>query len=231
MKTLGMVGGLSWHSTLDYYSFINMAVNNHFGNNTNPPLILYNLNQAKVHHLQKQNKWESIADMLLKAVKQLQKAGAESAIFCANTPHKVYDLIQKQVDIPIIHIADATVWAIHQKGLNTVGFIGTKYSMENDFVTGRIEQNGIKVIVPDEQNVIKELHRIIHEELTYNKIILESKRFVLNELNQMIRNGAKGIVLGCTEFPLMIHQKDINVPAFNTTLIHSAAAVRFILEE
>ncbi|WP_082433376.1 aspartate/glutamate racemase family protein [Flagellimonas eckloniae] len=230
MNVLGLIGGTSWHSTIDYYSMINQSVNNHFGNNTNPPLLVYTLNQAEVHRFQKENKWDSIAHMLVNAGLNLNKAGANAVLFCANTPHKVFDAVQQNLDVPVIHIADATANEIREKGLKKVFFIGTKYSMEETFITKRIEENGIEIIVPKEQEVIGELHRIIHEELTYGKIVEQSKEYVLNIIKSSIDQGAEGVVLGCTEFPLMIFPEDLDVPIFNTTEIHSKAGVDFILK-
>jgi aspartate racemase len=232
MKTLGLIGGTSWHSTIDYYRTINESVNLHFGNNTNPPLLVYTIDQAKVHRFQKENKWDSIADMLSYAGLKLKAAGAEAVLFCANTPHKVYDQVQENLkDISIIHVADATVKAVKNKDLSKVGFIGTKYSMEEDFITKRIESNGIEVLVPKDKAIINELQRIIAEELTYGVVKADSKEYVINVLQTMIDNGANGLILGCTEFPLMISQDDFSIPVFNTSLIHSKAAVNFILKQ
>ena len=230
MNTLGLIGGTSWHSTVDYYRTINQTINDHFGNNTNPPLIVYTLNQAEVHRYQIENKWDSIATMLVTAALNLNKAGASAVLFCANTPHKVYDDVQGKLDFPVIHIADATAQAIHEKGLKKVLFLGTKYSMEEPFITKRIEDNGIEVLVPQEKKQIEELHRIIQEELTYGIIDKESKKYVLGIIAEAIAAGAQGVVLGCTEFPLMIFQEDLEVPAFNTTEIHSKAGVDYILK-
>jgi aspartate racemase len=230
MNTLGLIGGTSWHSTLIYYSIINQSVNDHFGNNTNPPLLVYTLNQAEVHRFQRENKWDSIAHMLTQGALSLKKAGAESVLFCANTPHKVFKTVQEKLDFPIIHIADATAHAIHKKKIKKVCFIGTKYSMEEEFITKRIEDNGIDVLVPEEKEVVNELHRIIIEELTYGEINEESKKYVLDVLNDLINKGAEGVILGCTEFPLMIFQEDLDIPIFDTTKIHSNAGVNYILK-
>ncbi|QDO93323.1 amino acid racemase [Formosa sediminum] len=231
MNTLGLIGGTSWHSTLDYYSTINQFVNDYFGNNTNPPLLVYTLNQAEVHRFQREDKWDSIAGLLTHAALSLNKAGAQSVMFCANTPHKVYNKVQNQLDFPIIHIADATAKAIHKKGLKKVCFIGTKYSMTEDFITKRIEENGLDVLVPEDEKVIEELHRIIIEELTYGEVKAESKAYVLSVLKDMINSGAEGVILGCTEFPLMIFEDDLEVPIFDTTKIHSQSGVDYILKK
>jgi aspartate racemase len=231
MKILGLIGGTSWHSTIEYYAAINQSINDYYGNNTNPPLLVYTLNQAEVHRFQKEDKWDSIAGMLTEAALSLNKAGAESVMFCANTPHKVYQTVQGQLDFPVIHIADATAKAIHNKGIKSVGFIGTIYTMEADFVTKRIADNGIEVLVPEDKVVLNELHRIIQEELTYGEVKPESKAYVLEVIQGFVDKGAEGIVLGCTEFPLMIFDEDLDIPAFNTTDIHAMAGVNYILNK
>ena len=229
MRSLGLIGGVSWHSTIDYYQSINQSVNEHYKNNTNPPLVVYTINQADVHRFQKENKWDSIAYMLTSAALKLRSAGTEAVMFCANTPHKVFDQVQAQLDFPVIHIGDATAKEIKRKAIAKVGFIGTKYTMEDDFITKRLRQNGIEVLLPEDQVVTNELQRIIEEELTYGTITTKSKQYVMDVLQSMIDKGAEGLVLGCTEFPLMITQDDFSIPVFNTTEIHSQAAVDFIL--
>ena len=229
MKSLGLIGGTSWHSTIEYYQFINEAVNEHFGNNTNPPLMVFTLDQAQVHKHQVENSWSKIADMLVEGGKRLQDGGAEKLMFCANTPHKVYDQVERQLNSPIIHIADATAENIKKLDVNKVCFLGTKYSMQEDFITKRIEGKGIEVMVPEQPEVVEELHRIIIEELTYGKIIPASKKYVIDVIQSFIDQGATGVILGCTEFPLMIHEDDLQIPIFNTTEIHAQAGVDFIL--
>ena len=224
-----MIGGTSWHSTVEYYQRINQTVNDHFGDNTNPPLLLFNLNQSLVHRYQIEDDWDAVAGLLVDAGLRLEKAGAEAVMFCANTPHKVYDSVSNQLSVPVLHIADATAQAIGAKGIRKVCFVGTKFSMEGDFVTGRIASHGIEVVVPSSQPEIDELHRIIQKELSFGRIEASSKKFTLNALKAMIDAGAKGVVLGCTEFPLMISENELPVPIFNTTGIHSQAATDFIL--
>jgi len=229
MRTLGLIGGTSWHSTIEYYRHINQLVNAHFGNNTNPPLILFNLNQALVHQYQKEDRWSKIADLMIEAGERLQNGGAEAIIFCANTPHKVFDLVEKQLTVPILHIADATAIEIKNRGIRKVCFLGTKFSMEDRFITDRYANHGIDTLVPEKAEVILELHRIIHEELTFGKVLEASKQYVLAVIESMRALGAEGVVLGCTEFPLMLNEFDLTIPIFNTTQIHAEAATRFIL--
>ena len=230
MRVLGLLGGTSWHSTMEFYSTINQSVNDHFGNNTNPPLLVFTLNQAEIHRFQIANQWDSIATILVDAALMLNKAGAEAIIFCANTPHKVFDSVQEKLDFPIIHIADATAKKIQEKGLKKVLFLGTKYSMQETFITKRIEHHGIEVVVPKAQEVIDELHRIIITELTYGKIITSSKEYVMDIIQNAKNQGAEGVILGCTEFPLMIFPEELDINVFNTTEIHAMAGVDFILK-
>lgn len=229
MRRLGLIGGTSWHSTTEYYRDINQAVNDHFGDNTNPPLLLYNMNQSLIHRHQVADQWDKVADLIIEAGHRLEAGGAESIILCANTPHKVFKTVAQNLNVPIIHIADATAAAIKAQGLKKVCFLGTKFSMEEEFITGRIAQNNIDVLVPDSHSAIEELHRIIQKELTFGKIIPSSKQYVLDAIKAMTDRGAEGVILGCTEFPLMIKSNDLTIPIFNTTEIHSRAAVDFIL--
>ena len=230
MKTLGLVGGTSWYSTAEYYQYINKAVNDAYANNTNPPLLIYNLNQEKVHELQAANQWDEIAAMLTDAVARLRAGGAQAVLFCANTPHKVYAQVARKTDIPILHIADATGIAIRNSGLKKVGLIGTLYTMEDGFIANWLKEHyGIETLVPDAGPARHELHRIIQKELGMGIFKPESKRYVLEQINDLIQRGAQGIVLGCTEFPLIIKQPDVRVPVFDTTLLHSQMAVDFIL--
>lgn len=229
MRRLGLIGGTSWHSTAEYYRNINQAVNKHFGDNTNPPLLLYNLNQSLIHQYQVADQWDKVAELIIDAGHRLEAGGVESIILCANTPHKVFEIITQKIKVHLIHIADVTATAIKAKGLKKVCFLGTKFSMEEAFITGRIAQNGLEVLVPSSNSEIIELHRIIQEELTFGKIIPSSKQYVLDTIKLMIDRGAEGVVLGCTEFPLMINSGDVAIPIFNTTEIHAQAAVDFIL--
>lgn len=231
MKRLGLIGGTSWHSTVEYYSAINKAVNDHFGNNTNPPLVLANVNQAEVHRCQREDDWDGVARIFSEAARTLDRAGVEAVSFCANTPHKVFDEVVREISVPMIHIADVTAAAILECGLTSVCFIGTRYSMQDDFVTSRIASHGIDVSVPTDAAAVIELHRIIQQELTFNDIKPDSKSYVTSQLQSLIDAGAAGAILGCTEFPLMFDEGDLPVPMFDTTQLHAAALVRFVLDQ
>lgn len=230
MRTLGLIGGTSWHSTVEYYRYINQAVNDYFGNNTNPPLIIYNLDQRQVHDLQLQGHWVKIADIYANAAIKLRAAGAQAVLFAANTPYRVYPEVSRRGGIPILHIADATGLAIQRAHLAKVGLIGTKYTMEDGFIPQWLNEHyGIEVLVPTSPMVRSELHRIIQKELAMGVFKKASKRYVLDQIEDLRQHEAQGIVLGCTEFTLIIKQADVQIPVFDTTRLHAQMAVDFIL--
>lgn len=230
MKTIGLVGGTSWHSTVDYYRYINQAVNDAYGNNTNPPLIIWNLNNQRISELETKNQWDEVAAIFSDAAKRLHGSGAEAILLCANTSHKVYAQVVRKSGIPILHIGDATGSAIRKSGLKKVGLIGTKYTMEDGFMVDWLKDHyGIEALVPDSADTRQELHRIIEKELDMGVYKPESKKYVLNQIQELQRRGAQGIVLACTEFPLIIKSTDVAMPVFDTTLLHSQMAVDFIL--
>src|SRR6266536_960404 len=213
MKTIGLIGGTSWYSTVDYYRYINEAVNDAYGNNTNPPLILYNMNQEKIRELQAKGQWDEIAALLTQATIRLRAGGAQAILFCANTPHKVYAQVSRKTDLPILHIGDATGVAIRSSGVNKVGLIGTLYTMEDGFIADWLKVHyGVETIVPSSAAARQELHRISEQELSRGIFKAESKKYVLQQMEELRQRGAKGIVLGCTEFPLIIKQHDFDLP-------------------
>lgn len=230
LRKLGLIGGLSWHSTLEYYTYLNQTINDHFGNNTNPPLVLLNLDQYRMHQLQKSDQWDTIAAMLIEACDHLYKAGVSAAMFCANTPHKVYHDVQRHSIIPILHIGDAIGAAIRKKGLRKVGLIGTIFTMEEPFI-GKIlkDKYDVDVMVPDQKEDREKLHTIIQKELSLGILKPETKKYIVDQIAILESNGAEGIILGCTEFPLIIGQNDLEIPVFNTTLLHAQMGVDFIL--
>ena len=230
MKELGLIGGTSWRSTAEYYRYINQEVNDLYGSNTNPPLVLYNLNQNEIHALQLSGRWEQITDILSEAAMKLRAAGAQAVMFCANTPHKVYANVSRRTGIPILHIADATGLAIQRAGLTKVGLIGTKYTMEDGFMQQWLREHyQVEVVVPTSAAMRTELHRIIQKELGMGIFKPETKRYVLDQIEELRKRGAQGIILGSTEIPLIIDQADVRVPVFDTTRLHSLMAVDFIL--
>jgi len=230
MRTLGLIGGTSWYSTVEYYRYINQTINERYGDNTNPPLVLFNLNQQHVFELQRQDRWDDIAAMLSDAARKLKSAGAEAVMFCANTPHKVYKKVVANTGMRILHIADATGDAIAAKKLKKVGLLGTIFTMEDGFIPEWLKEHfGVETLAPSSRDSRLELHRIIQEELDMGKFLPKTKDYILAEIEKLRRGGAQGIVLGCTEFPLIIKQSDVSLPVFDTTTLHAQLAVDFIL--
>jgi aspartate racemase len=229
LKMIGLIGGTAWYSTIDYYRYVNEAVNDAYGNNTNPPLLLYNMNNAKIQELQEKGQWDEVAALLSQAAARLRAGGAQAILFCSNTSHKVYPDVARTLDVPILHIGDATGMAIRNSGLKKVGLIGTKYTMEDGFIVEWLKEHyGIETLVPSSVSARQELQRIIHEELDRGIYKPESKKYVLQQMEELRKRGALGIVLGCTEFPLIIKQRDFDLPLLDTTRLHSQMAVDFI---
>lgn len=231
MRSLGLIGGTSWRSTAEYYVQINRAINAHFGDNTNPPLVIANVDQAAVHRCQKSGDWAGVADLLAKAGRRLAGAGVEAAMFCASTPHKVFDETVRAVQLPFLHIGDALGELLAERGVATVGFIGTRFSTEGRFVTERIERAGVEVVVPKRGEHLVELQRIVHEELSTGVVRPESQLFLAERIADLASEGAEGVILGCTEFPAFLEEVEVGVECFDALEVHVARAVEFILSE
>ncbi|RLC50096.1 MAG: aspartate racemase [Candidatus Cloacimonadota bacterium] len=226
MKTIGMIGGVTWESTKDYYRIINELTREQLGGVHSAKIILYSIDFDFILS----SGWQQKIDLLREKAQLLERAGADCLIICANTLHKLYNEIQSVVDIPIIHIADAVGSTIHKKGLHKVGLLGTRPTMEEDFYKKRLKDKfDIDTIVPDEdsRNFIQ---KVIYKELAKGDFLEESKKRYIEICNNLIANGAEGIILGCTEIPLLISQNDFSIPVFNTTFIHASAAVDFALK-
>ncbi|MFL9482256.1 aspartate/glutamate racemase family protein [Chitinophagaceae bacterium LWZ2-11] len=228
MKILGLVGGTSWVSTAEYYKLINEGVNKHLGDLNFSKCIIYSFNYQEIKNNNDANNWAKTLSMIADASKHLIKSGAEAIVLCANTMHLIADDLQKEITVPIIHIADETAKAITAKGIRKIALLGTKFTMEKDFFTKRLKNYNIETIIPeaDERDFI---HYTIFEELGRGLITAETKKKYLEIINDLIKKGAEGVILGCTEIPLLIQQEDVEVPVFDTTLIHSQAAVAFSL--
>ncbi|MFJ5789722.1 aspartate/glutamate racemase family protein [Lysinibacillus sp. NPDC093197] len=224
MKTIGLIGGMSWESTAMYYRLLNEKVQQQLGGLHSAKCILYSVDFQEIEHYQANGQWQNAGEILGEAALSLEKAGADFIVICTNTMHKVMDVIETNITIPILHIADATAVQIQQAGLQTIALLGTKYTMEQDFYKTRIEQFGINVMVPnDEERTV--INRIIYEELCLGKIERTSKEAYLQIIESLVKSGAQGIILGCTEIGLLIQQEDVPVPVFDTTIIHALAAV------
>lgn len=224
MKTIGLIGGMSWESSAEYYRLINTEVKRQLGGLHSATCILYSVDFQEIEHYQAQGEWEKAGAVLGEAACSLEKAGADFIVICTNTMHKVVDLIEEKIVIPILHIADATAKQIQKAELKTIGLLGTKYTMEQAFYKERITEQGIKVIVPQEEER-NGVNRIIYEELCLGIIEQPSKEYYLQVIQKLIEEGVQGIILGCTEIGLLIKQEDVRVPIFDTTVIHAIAAV------
>lgn len=226
MKKVGMIGGTSWHSTIDYYRYINQMVNEKQGNPPeNPPLIIYSQNIA----LMRRQDWDEINQAYLEISKTLEQAGAEALLICANTPHKVIPFVQPKVNIPFLHIADATGEEAKRLGLKKLALFGTLPVTGGDFIAGRLRDNhGMEVLVPS-GFTRKKVHFAISKELTQGIFREETKDFFLELMEEMKGRGADGMILGCTELPMLIKKEDFDLPLLDTTLLHARAAVDFIL--
>ncbi|MEO9482459.1 MAG: amino acid racemase [Ekhidna sp.] len=225
MKTLGMIGGTSWFSTIEYYRLINEQVGKRIGTSGNPPLILHSIN---IELMRRQDKEEINAKYLDVSLK-LQQAGAEAIIICANTPHMVYPYVQPKIDIPILHIAEATGNEAAKKGLKKLGLLGNRPTMTGNFIPSILsDQFKIQTIIPDEEN-LGQAHDYVSKELTQGIFSDEARGFFLKQMHLLQRKGAEGIILGCTELPLLIKKTDFNIPLLPTTELHVKMAVDFIL--
>ena len=229
MKTIGLIGGTGYISTIEYYKIINETINMKLGGLNFARCVLYSFNYGDIDALNKQDDMQSIYKLLLNAANKVIDAGAECILICANTLHYFADELEKNISIPLIHIATATAKYIKNKQITTVGLLGTKQTMEQDFYKSKLTEHGIEVLIPnnDEREFI---HNTIINELLIGKFRNESREKIIALIKRLNRFGAKGIVVGCTEIPLLISQEDTDIPLYNTLLIHSLAAVDFALE-
>lgn len=227
MKKLGLVGGISWVSTLDYYRFINEGINEKLGGFNFAECIIYSLNFDDFQRNNVAGNWDATFKLIADACENLKKAGAEAIVLCANTAHAVAERVEEQVQLPIIHIATVTANEINRQGLKKVGLLGTKFTMEMDFYKHKLRENNIDFILPEPQETRDFIQQTLRDELGKGIIKPETKAAYIKIINQLIEKGAEGIILGCTEIPMIISQADVAVPVFDTTQIHSKAAVEF----
>lgn len=223
MKTVGLIGGMSWESTVSYYQIINERIKEKLGGLHSASLLLYSVDFAEIEKYQSKGEWEKSAELLGKAALNLQKAGADFIAICTNTMHKVAPQIQEQIAIPIIHIADATADILIDAGIQTVALLGTRYTMTEDFYKEKLIARGIKVLIPDAEEM-ETVNQVIYEELCQGIISKASKERYLQIIEHLREKGAQGVILGCTEIGLLIHQEDTTLPVFDTTLIHAEKA-------
>jgi len=231
MKTIGLIGGMSWESSLEYYRIINETVKGKLGEPHSCKCIMYSVDFAEIERLQHEGEWEQLTDQLIDIAGKLENAGADFLVICTNTMHKMADEIQQNVKIPVLHIADATAEEIKKRKLRSVGLLGTRFTMEQDFYKGRLkEKHGIDVIVPDERE--REIvHTIIYKELISGIIKNDSREAFQNVIGNLKRQGAGGVILGCTEIPLLIKEEDSDISLFDTITLHARKAVELALSQ
>ncbi|MGQ7247987.1 aspartate/glutamate racemase family protein [Halomonas sp. V046] len=228
MKTIGLLGGMSWESTVSYYQVINRQVATALGGHHSAKVALISVDFAEIEAFQHQGRWEDAAAMLAEAAGRVQDAGADMLVICTNTMHKVARQIEKAIDIPLLHIADATADALIADGVKRVGLLGTCFTMEQAFYRERLEAYAIEVLVPDQEGR-ERVHRIIYDELCLGRLEPESRRVLLDAIDALKAQGAEAVILGCTEIALLVAQDDTQVPLYDTTRIHAERAVEIAL--
>ncbi len=228
MKTLGMIGGMSPESTVLYYQIINREVNRRLGGNNSANIVMHSVNFAEIAALQAQGNWQQAGVLLADSAQKLAQMGAEGLVLATNTMHKVADVIQAAVEIPLLHVVDATAAAIHAQGLDKVGLLGTRFTMSDGFYTQRMRELGIATVLPNEAQQA-EIHRVIFEELCCNRFTDTAKRYYQQVVGDLQAQGAQGVILGCTEIGLLLQAQDCALPVWDSAVIHALAAVEWIL--
>ena len=230
MKTIGLIGGMSWESSLEYYRIINEQVKEKLGGLHSAKSLMYSVDFDEIEKLQHKGNWAEATKLMIDAAKRLENGGADFVVICTNTMHKMADDVQNNIKIPLLHIADATAEKIKAKGLKKIGLLGTKFTMEEDFYKGRlINKYGLDVIIPNDTDR-QIVHDVIYHELCLGKVNQSSKDQFIRIINKLVDNGAEAVILGCTEIPLLVQQKDIKVLLFDTTRIHAESAVEYSLK-
>jgi aspartate racemase len=231
MKTIGLIGGMSWESSLEYYRIINQVVRERLGGLHSARIFMHSFDFAEIGTLQYEGDWDEAAKLMIGAAQKLERAGVDFLVVCTNTMHKVADEVQKDIRIPLLHVADAAAEEIKTKGLNKVGLLGTRFTMEENFYKERLSRKHcLEVIVPDEHER-QIVDHVIYNELCRGDVTQSSREEFAGIMQSLAANGAEGIVLGCTEIGLMVEKRDVQVPVFDTTTIHAKAAARLALEQ
>jgi len=229
MKTIGLLGGMSWESTALYYQWINDLVKKELGGLHSAQIAMVSVDFQGIEELQHKGEWNEAGEVLSKAAKQIEAAGADFLLICTNTMHKVAPQIEAAIEIPLLHIADATADEIKKQGIKTIGLLGTKFTMEQDFYAGRLaDKHGLKVLVPekDDREIV---HRVIYDELVLGEVKDESRAEYLRIMDRLRDEGAEGIIEGCTEIVMLVQQEHTSIPLFDTTAIHARKAVEMAL--
>jgi len=229
MKTIGLLGGMSWESTALYYQWINELVKEKLGGLHSARIAMVSVDFQEIEELQHKNKWEESGELLSKAAQSVEAAGADFLLICTNTMHKVAPQIEAAIRIPLLHIADATAEEIKKQGMKTVGLLGTRFTMEQEFYAGRFqERHGLEVLIPNQEDR-EIIHRVIYEELVLGKVKEQSREEYLRIMNKLREEGAEGVIEGCTEIVMLVQQKHTDIPLFDTTAIHTRKAVEWAL--
>ena len=229
LKTIGLIGGMSWESTVTYYKIINETVKEKLGGLHSAKCILYSVDFQEIEECQANGNWEKSGEILGEAANNLEKAGADFIVICTNTMHKVVNQIKEKISIPILHIAEMTAEKILEKGLKNIALLGTKYTMEQDFYKSKLIEKGINVIIPD-KNDIEIINKVIYDELCLGTINSNSKKKFLEIVDKLRNKGSEGIILGCTEIGLLIKNEDTDVPLFDTAIIHAEQAAIYSIK-
>lgn len=229
MKTIGLLGGMTWHSTLTYYRVINQVVNQALGGQHSAQCVLRSVDFYEIEKRQVEGKWDENAEILTKAAKEVENAGADFLLICANTMHKVADAVQAGINIPLLHIAEVTADALLEKGITKAALLGTRYTMQQDFYTTKLQNRGIEVLLPA-PGQMERISNIIFEELGKGIIKPESKQYYLQVIEELAQKGAGGAILGCTEIGLLVQQADTPLPLFDTAVLHPTRAALLALE-
>lgn len=229
MKTIGLVGGMSWESTVSYYQIVNQVIKQELGGLHSAKVLLYSVDFQEIAEYQEEGEWDKSGEVLGKVALKLQEAGADFIVICTNTMHKVAPEIAQMISIPLIHIAEATAEALIEKSIDTVALLGTKYTMKEDFYKSKIQDSGIKVLIPGEED-IEIINSVIYEELCLGLISEASKKEFLRIITGLKKQGAQGVILGCTEIGLLIKQEDTDLPVFDTTYIHALKAALYSIQ-
>ncbi len=229
MKTIGLLGGMSWESTVCYYRAINEGVRKALGGLHSARIVMHSVDFEPLEKLQHEGDWEAVGEMLSQAALSVQSAGADFLVICTNTMHRVTPQVEKAIQIPVLHIADATAEVLVNEGIRTVGLLGTAFTMEQDFYKGRLsESHGLEVLVPNEEDR-RIVHQVIYRELCLGQTRSGSKAQYLRIIDELARRGAQAVILGCTEIGLLVTQDDTDVRLFDTTAIHARKAVEYAL--
>lgn len=230
MKLLGFIGGMNWQSTVEYYKTLNTLVNQKLGGNHSASVIIYSVDFDEILKLEMQNDWNLVKRKMIEISGSLEKAGAKGLVICSNTMHLIAEDLQKVSKIPVLNVIDATAEEIKKNEINSVGLLGTKFTMEGEFYRDRLENKyQLKVLIPS-KNDIEKINNIIYNELAYGKINASSKKEIKRIIEYLILDGAEGIILGCTELPMLINSNETDIPLFDTLVIHMTAAMNFSLD-